>query len=129
MSSLCFGLDVICVLEARALKFEAVYTSTAAPIFSVREVPCPTHKDSSLKYADYIKPKIRYTYKTSQDIRSSYKTSQIQNVPNNYKPFQIQKRSKYKISQASKRPNPKTFQIQKVLAIKRPKPQNVPNAL
>ncbi len=36
-----FGLDVFCLLEARALKFEVQY---CCPRVSEGEVPCPRHK-------------------------------------------------------------------------------------
>ncbi len=60
----------------------------------------------------------RYTYKTSQantfqDRTSQDITSQLQNVPNT-------KRSKHKTSQASKRPNPKTYQPQNLRNTKCP---------
>ncbi len=56
-------------------------------------------------------------HKVPAPKRPSSKTSKIQNVLS------------LKTSQASKRPSSKTSKIQNVQASKRPKPQNVPNAL
>jgi hypothetical protein len=58
-----------------------------------------------------------YSYKSSKDKTSHYKTSQATKLP------------KYKTSQAPKvptikRPNLKTSQLQNIPATKRPKPQN-----